>query len=96
MIIRWAPTKIKTDHIYINWKQLFFCLQFGRCKKMSAQVNIAKLGAQDTNLNKRVLLGNFYAQAIFRLDKTPIEVAVYLFLYLRILLETICNYHKKS
>ena len=63
---------------------------------MSAQVNIAKLGAQDTNLNKRVLLGNFYAQAIFRLDKTQIEVAVYLFLYLRILLETICNYHKKS
>ena len=63
---------------------------------MSAQVNIVKLGAQDINLDKRVSLGNFYAQAIFKSDKIHIEVAVYLFLYLRILLETICNYHKKS
>ena len=63
---------------------------------MSAQVNIVKLGAQDTNSDKRVILGNFYAQAIFKLDKIHIEVAVYIFLYLRILLETICNYHKKS
>ena len=63
---------------------------------MSAQVNIVKLGAQDINLDKRVLLGNFHARAIFKLDKIHLEVAVYLFLYLRILLETICNYHKKS
>ena len=68
----------------MNWIQCIFCLRFRRCKKMSAQVNIAKLWA------------NFYAQAIFELNKIQIEVAVYLFLYLRILLETICNYHKKS
>ena len=69
----------RDHHHYIKWIQCLFCLRFGRCKKMSAEVNIVKLEALDTNLDKRVILGNFYAQAIFKLDKIHIEVAVYIF-----------------